>query len=325
MKKFLKILLIIVIVVVIGIAGLLVYVTQALPSIDAPEDLVVELTEERIERGTYLANEIMGCVACHGQRDFSKFAGPIIQSTVGSGGEYWGKNLNFPGKMYAPNITPSAIGDWSDGEIFRAITSGVDKDGNALFPIMPFHQYGKLPKEDIYAIIAYLRKLQPIEKTFPERELDFPLNIIVNLMPKEGSHHLQPNDQDLVKHGEYVISAAACFDCHTPMEKGRFIEDMAFAGGLEFPMPTGGIVRAANLTPDKKTGIGNWTKEMFVARFKAYSDSTYESKTINHGDFNTYMPWEYYANLKEKDLEAMFAYLMSLKPISNEVVKFTPN
>ena len=109
------------------------------------------------------------------------------------------------------------------------------------------------------------------------------------------------------------------------MEKGRFIEDMAFAGGLEFPMPTGGIVRAANLTPDKKTGIGNWTKKMFITRFKAYSDSTYKSKTVNHGDFNTYMPWEYYANLKEKDLEAMFAYLMSLKPISNEVVKFTAN
>lgn len=325
MKKFLKIIAIIVIIIVVGVIGLLVYVTQLLPNIDAPDDLEIELTPERIERGTYLATEIMGCVACHGQRDFSRFAGPIIVSTKGSGGEYWGENLNFPGKMYAPNITPFALGNWTDGEIFRAITSGVNKDGEALFPIMPYHQYGKLPKEDIYAVIAYLRQLEPIEKSFPKRELNFPLNIIVNLMPKKGQHQLKPDDQDIVKNGEYIITAAACFDCHTPMEKGRFVEHMAFAGGLEFPIPTGGIVRSANLTPDKETGIGNWTKEMFIARFKTYSDSSYTAQFIKQGDYNTYMPWEYYAHLKESDLAAIYSYLMALEPISNKVEKFSSN
>jgi mono/diheme cytochrome c family protein len=324
MKKIIKIILILLAVVIIAFGGVLIYVTTFLPNIDAPEDLQVEMTPENIERGRYLANEVMGCVGCHATRDYTKFAGPIIEETMGAGGEYWGPELNFPGKLYAPNITPVALYNWTDGELFRAITAGVDKDGNALFPIMPYHQYGKLPKEDIYAIIAYLRQMEPREGEFPERELDFPLSIIVNLMPAEGTHNLTPDENDPVKLGEYMVTAGACYDCHTPMEKGRFIEEMAFTGGSEFALPTGGTVRSSNLTPCKETGLGNWTKEMFVKRFRAYSDSSFVPHQVAKGEFNTYMPWEYYSHLKESDLEAMYAYFMSLEPITNKVEKFTP-
>ena len=322
MKKFAKVLVIILIIIVVGVAGIYIYLTSFLPSIDAPDDLVIEVTHERVERGRYLANEMMGCVGCHAQRDFTRFAGPIIEETKGSGGEHWSREMGFPGDLYAPNITPTYLKDWTDGELYRAIAAGVDKDGNALFPIMPYHQYGKLPKEDIYAVIAYLRTLEPTVSEFPERELDFPLNIIVNTMPKEPTHELGPSD-DPVSHGEYVISAAACYDCHTMMKKGQYVDEMAFAGGMEFPMPTGGIVRSTNLTPDKETGIGNWTKEAFVQRFTMYADSTYTAHKVKQGEFNSMMPWDYYSKLKKHDLEAIYAYLMSLEPIENRVVKFT--
>jgi len=42
--------------------------------------------------------------------------------------------MGFPSKFYAKNLTPSHLGNWTDGEIFRAITTGVDKAGNALSP-----------------------------------------------------------------------------------------------------------------------------------------------------------------------------------------------
>lgn len=324
MKKIAKIIGLIILVLLLAIAGFVGYIKFFLPNITSPEDLKVEMSPENIERGRYLANEVMGCVGCHAQRDYTRFAGPIIEQTKGSGGEFWGENLGFPGSLYAPNITPGGLYKWTDGEIFRAIVNGVDKNGNALFPIMPYQQYGKLPKEDIYAVIAYLKTLEPTATTFPKRELNFPLNLIVNMMPQKASHHLKPNTSDLIKHGEYMITAAACYDCHTPMKKGQFIEEMAFAGGMDFPLVSGGIVRSANLTPDKDTGIGKWTKDQFIQRFKSFADSNYVPAKVNKGDFNSYMPWQYYSHLKEHDLEAIYAYLMSLKPIKNEVVKFTP-
>lgn len=324
MKKIFKIVVVILIVIIAGAGGMLLYVKTFLPNVGAAPDLNLKYTPEMIERGRYLAGSVMGCIDCHAQRDFSYFAGPVIESTRGQGGEFWDENLNFPGKMYAPNITPANLGTWTDGEIFRAITGGVDRDGNALFPIMPYHQYGKLPKEDIYAVIAYIRTLEPVEKDFPARELDFPLNFIVNLMPAKPTHHLESSSNDPVKRGEYLITAAACYDCHTPMEKGRYIEEMAYAGGADFRFANGDIVRAANITPDGETGIGNWTEEMFLSRFKAYADSAYVPKKATKGEFNTFMPWEYYSNLKEEDLKAMFAYLKSLEPMKNDVVKFSP-
>jgi hypothetical protein len=326
MKKLLKIVGIILIIIVAGIGILLMYVKVGLPDVGDAPDIHIEGTPEQIEHGRYLANEVMGCVGCHATRDYSKFAGPILEESKGSGGEKWDHSLGFPGTLYAPNITPTFLNDWTDGEIFRAITSGVDKDGNALFPIMPYHQYGRLPKEDIYAVIAYIRTLKPTSTEFPKRKLDFPVSLLVNTMPAEAEHDLTADINDPVKYGQYLVTAAACYDCHTQMnDKGAFIESMGFAGGMEFPMVTGGVVRSANLTPDKETGIGNWTKETFVNRFKIYSDSSYVLPVVNHNDFNTYMPWEYYSKLKTKDLEAMFTYLMTLDPITNKVEKFTPD
>lgn len=307
------------------IAGLMVfYIIFFLPQIDAPRDLKVELTPEKVERGKYLANEVMGCVACHGKRDFTKYAGPVIETAKTAGGEVWNHEIAFPGEMYAPNITPANLGNWTDGELFRAITCGVDKDGKPLFPIMPYLQFGKLPREDIYDVIAYLRTLKPVKNDFPQRKLDFPLNIIVHMIPASGTHNLTSDTSDPVEHGKYLVTAAACYDCHTPMNnQGKFIENLGFAGGMEFVVRTGGIVRSANLTPDKETGLGNWTRETFVMRFKAYDDASFVPGKISPGEFNTEMPWQYYAQLKEKDLQDIYAYLQSLKPIRHQVVKFT--
>lgn len=75
------------------------------------------------------------------------------------GGEFFGPDLGFPGEFYSRNLTPANLRGWTDGEIFRAITAGVNKEGEALFPVMPYRNYSKMDKEDIYDIIAYLRTL----------------------------------------------------------------------------------------------------------------------------------------------------------------------
>ena len=121
-----------------------------------------------------------------------------------------------------------------------------------------------------------------------------------------------------------MITAAACFDCHTPQKKGQYIKELTYAGGFEFNLPTGGIVRSANLTPDPETGLGKWTKEQFLARFRAYRDSTFVPQKVANGSFNSAMPWQYYGTMNEEDLASIWDYLRSLKPIHHQVIKFTP-
>jgi hypothetical protein len=113
-------------------------------------------------------------------------------------------------------------------------------------------------------------------------------------------------------------------ECHTQVDRGQIIKDRSFAGGREFKFPDGAVVRSANLTSDEATGIGKWTREQFIARFKQYTDSTFLHQTVKPGEFNTIMPWTMYAQMTESDLSAIYTLLKTVKPISNSVNKFTP-
>ena len=99
--------------------------------------------------------------------------------------------------------------------------------------------------------------------------------------------------------------------------------DKAYSGGFEFPLPTGGYVRSGNLTQDKATGIGRWTQEDFIDRFKAYKSNVYTAPKVAANTFNTFMPWTMYADMNEEDLIAIYEYLKTIKPIFNKVNKFS--
>ncbi len=323
--KLLKILGIIIFLAVLIFAGLIAYVKYALPGIDVDDTIQVELTQERIEKGDYLANHVMVCMDCHSTRDWSEFSGPLVEGTLGKGGEVFDERHGLPGKFVSPNITPYNLSDWTDGEIFRAITSGIKKDGSPIFPIMPYHNYGKADREDIYSVIAYLRQLESIEFDADKSEPNFPMGIIMNLMPVEPQITERPDKSDELAYGKYVATVAACAHCHTPFEKGQPIEGMEYAGGRTFEMPFGEL-NAPNITPDKKTGIGNWSKEMFVARFKNYDTEHYTPPKVDmNKEFQTMMPWTIYAEMDTSDIEAIYNYLMSIDPIENQVTMLKMN
>jgi mono/diheme cytochrome c family protein len=324
MKRKLKIGGYVIIAVALLIVGLLSYVKFALPDVGTAPELKIEITPMKIERGNYLANHVMLCMDCHSTRDWNSFSGPMIPGTDGKGGEVFDQILGFPGKYIAPNITPFNLKNWSDGEIFRAISSGVSKDGRALFPIMPHHNYGQLDKRDLEAVIAYIRTLNPIENKTETSTSDFPMNFIINTIPKKPSFGKIPQQSDKINYGKYIITAAGCIDCHTKQDKGKFIGEL-YAGGFEFKLHDGSVVRSTNLTPDKTTGLGNWTSEQFINRFKMYADSSYVNPKITPGAFQTTMPWTMYSGMDTADLDAILAYLQSLKPATNQVEKFTPS
>ena len=319
MKKIIKGILL---VLVIAVIAILLYVKLALPNVGEMEYLSVKPTASRLERGKYLANHVCVCVDCHSTRNWNEFSGPLVEGTIGMGGEAFDQRFGFPGSFYSKNITPSGIGDWTDAEVLRAIASGVSKDGSALFPIMPHPHFGQMDKEDLESIIVYLRSLKPIENIIPESKADFPMNFIINTIPQKPNFSKKPSENDGVAYGGYLFNAASCSECHTKQEKGKPIEGMALAGGFEFPMVTGGIARSANITQDEVTGIGKWSEADFVKRFKSYTDSTYVPTKVAKGNFNTIMPWTMYGGMKEQDLKAIYAYLKTIKPIQNNVVKF---
>jgi hypothetical protein len=309
--------------VLVIVAGLLSYVKIALPNVGDAENLTIEYTPARIERGKYLANSVAVCMDCHSTRDWSKFSGPLTEGTLGKGGERFDQKMGLPGVYHSKNITPFGISRYTDGELFRVIATGVTKEGRAMFPLMPYLYYGRMDKEDIYAIIAYVRSLAPIENAVAESVSDFPMNFIINTIPAKPQHQTRPASSDVLASGAYLINAAGCAECHTKADKGQIIKELCFSGGREFAFPNGSTVRSTNITPDK-TGIGSWTEEQFVQRFKAYSDSGYVAPVVPNGEFNSIMPWTMYSKMNKEDLAAIFQYLKTVKPIENTVERFTP-
>ncbi|MFH5831016.1 c-type cytochrome [Halalkalibaculum sp. DA3122] len=302
--------------IVIGI----IYFSLVLPNVSEPPKLEIEYTDERVERGRYLVENVTVCTTCHTNRQHQIFSQPIDSSRIGGG------NLapfveEGVGRLYAANITPYNLKNWTDGELYRAITAGVDRDGNALFPLMPYQHYAEMDREDIFSIIAYVRTLDPIEQEVPDSELEFPMNLIVKTIPRDPNPQPRPPKTDTIAYGRYLVNAASCSSCHTPKDaQGQPLPGLELAGGFEFPMPTGGVARSSNITPDTATGIGTWTEEKFVARFKSYVAGV---RAVKEQQFNTEMPWTSFGGMHEDDLKAIYAYLRTVAPVEHKVTAFS--
>lgn len=280
--------------------------------------LKVERTPERLERGAYLAEHVAVCTDCHSQRDFGRFSGPVKPGTEGMGGAHFGKELGLPGDVVARNITPYKLSKWSDGELLRALTTGVNAEGDVLFPMMPYQNYAQMCEEDLLSLVSYVRTLKPVKNDPPPSSIDFPINLLVRTIPQPAPMLKScPKPEDGVEYGKYLVTMASCADCHTPRNGSDVIPGKEFSGGITIPLPNGGTVTTANLTPDVETGLGSWTKQAFVARFRTYrdADSLYE---VKHGDRQTFMPWSQYAGMSDRDLGAIYDFLRSQKPVRTQ-------
>jgi mono/diheme cytochrome c family protein len=319
LKKLLKIFGGIILALVLLLGAGAVYFFSSFPKVGPAAELRIAPTAEKIARGEYLANHVTVCIDCHSTRDFEYYSGPIVPGTEGKGG------MEFPdvaGTFYPANITPVALGNWTDGELARAIASGVNKNGEALFPMMPYPIYNHLAQEDLEAIIAYLRTLAPIPNEVPKSKVNFPLNLIMRTIPEPYAPQPRPAPSDTIAYGKYLSTVAGCTFCHTPIDdRGQPLPGMDFAGGMEFTFPWGPIVRSANITPDENTGIGAWDRAYFIERFKEYADSTKSHIPVAKDGDNTVMPWTMYAGMTEEDLNAIYSYLRTVKPVTNQVEK----
>lgn len=323
MKTLLKIAKYSIGVLLVLICGTTVFFATKYPDVNPAPALSVERTPSRMQRGAYLVNHVAVCMDCNSTRDWTKFSGPVTPGTEGMGGELFDHSLGFPGSIYAKNITPSGIGNLTDGELYRSLTEGVRKDGKPLFPLMPYLSYTQLSEEDLLSIIAYVRSLKPIENRVQETVLDFPVNLLVKTMPQRHKPVPEPNRSSAYEYGKYLANTAGCIDCHSQQVEGKMLEGMRYAGGMEFALPVG-TVRSANITPDEQTGIGLWSKDLFVSRFKFYDKPGTQMVPADSVGYVSVMPWSMFAGMTEEDLGAIYTYLRTVPPVKNAVVKWTP-
>lgn len=114
------------------------------------------------------------------------------------------------------------------------------------------------------------------------------------------------DQEELIKRGEYLAKIGDCIACHTDVKGGT----PAFAGGLPIATPFGTFY-SPNITPDKKTGIGNWTEEDFIRALK-------EGRDPKGRNYFPVFPYVYFANITDDDARAMYAYFMSIPAIDQE-------
>lgn len=290
------------------------------PSMAPPENIQVDMSPARVERGRYLFN-LADCDGCHSERDFSRFGGPVVVAHRGWGQEMPMKGL--PGRVVVPNITPdreTGIGAWTDGEKIRAIREGISRDGRVLFPMMPYSGYRHMSDSDVQALVAYMNTLTPVRHELAKTQIDFPVSMFIKMAPKPAGHVKDRVFRSAEDRGEYLATVAGCADCHTPFERGRPVESMKNAGGRVFELAQFRAV-SANITPDDETGIGKWDVARFKQRFRGYQDyAVHGSPQVGPEKF-TVMPWLNLSQLPDEDLEALYAYLKTVPAQDHKVEK----
>lgn len=137
---------------------------------------------------------MLACTECHADRDWTRFSAPALApvgagrtSCLGRDEPAAGLAAEFPGRICFPNITAdreTGVGDWTDGELLRAVREGVDRDGHTLFPIMPYFIFRQLSDADARSLVVWIRSLPPVVREHPAKAVDFPVNLFIRLVPR---------------------------------------------------------------------------------------------------------------------------------------------
>ena len=257
-------------------------------------------------RGDYIVRNVAVCGQCHAADPDHDPEGPLT-----GGKEFHDWRI---GTARASNLTPddaTGLGGWSEAEIVRALRNGQRKDGRVLAPVMPYEWFHEMSDEDAFAVAAYLKSLPPVHHEVKQSpSLMFKLGI---LGPKKSISGSAPPRGATAEYGGYLAQhVGLCADCHTPRHGFKSTPDKSrlFAGDAHpakaFP------VNPANLTPDAATGIGQWREADFLQTLRTGEDPKHET-------LHQFMPSRQIGRMADDDLNAIYLYLRTLRPIRNEV------
>lgn len=230
------------------------------------------------------------------------------------------------GKVYSTNITQdkeTGLGNWTDQQILDAMVKGIRRDGSRILPVMPYEAYSGMAEEDLKALIAYMRTLKAVSEPTPELDARLPMirSVAIPLYLRIFGRFSSPPAQAPktgVERGRYLVDhVSVCGDCHTPRNfLGAPNRSLYLAGASANIGPLGEEV--PNITPDKETGIGDWTREeiaeVLISGIKPDFDNVQGLmweviEGTTHG----------YKDMRREDALAIADYLKSIPPIRNQV------
>lgn len=229
---------------------------------------------------------VQGCYDCHG----SRLEGGTLMDDPAIG------------RITASNLTSGEGGigsTYSDEDWLRALRHGLRPSQTSLL-IMPSTEYSKMSDQDLGALIAYCKQIDPVDNVLPENEIRPLARMLINfdqmklIMAELIDHDYEPpaevTPEVSAGYGQYL--AASCAGCHGADYKGL--------PGKEPASPN-----AADLT---KTGnLAHWSEAQFMEVLR--TGNTPEGKEMNP----KFMPWEAFRHFSDDELKALYLYLQTLE------------
>lgn len=246
--------------------------------------IAVPTDSASVARGQHLSVAVAKCAACHGDN----LGGKKVEDSPAFG------------RLYAANLTTGNGGvgaGYTDADWVRGIRHGLGTDGRPLV-FMPSQSFHHMTDADLGQIIAYLKTIEPVDYTPPERKLGvvarvlhmavgFPF-IASELMPTGPINRTPVTPAPTAEYGKYLTKIGSCEDCHGASLSG---------GG-------GGPVPPPNITP---TGLRGWSEADFV---KAMRTGVRPGGRV----LSVAMPWPYIGKMTDDELRASWLYLQSVPP-----------
>ena len=252
-----------------------------------------------VQRGAYLARAA-DCAVCH----------------TAAGGQPYGGGFAFSlpfGTIWSTNITPdraTGIGAYSDAEFLRAVRQGIRRDGERLYPAMPYTSYRYLTEADALAIKAYLFSLAPVQAPARINTLGFPFNQrwLMSIWSRFFSPGLdfRPDAARSAEwnRGAYLAEALAhCGECHTPRNVAYALDNrQKFAGAV-----TAGW-RAYDISSDPAVGVGGWSDDQLLGYL---ADGHADGRGTATGPMGEAVDASF-SQMAPSDVHALLAYLRTV-------------
>jgi len=266
------------------------------------------VSPENLVHGKALAFTI--CAGCHYNRGLHKFAGNPMNDVPPIAGKVFSANLTH---SKTHGIAPK----YTDAEIRHLLKTGIAKDGRFLsYMLRP-----NMADEDINDIIVFLRSDDPsvraADTTVGLTHYNFIGKTYLAFKANPATYRInvkRPSENNPVALGRYLVDNVGCYHCHSkslkslnsinPEQTGGYL-----AGGATLKGEGGKEIKASNITPDKNTGIGNYTKEDFR---RAIKDGQAPHRKLRP-------PMEKFEYLTNKEADAIYAYLMTMPAKNNPV------
>jgi mono/diheme cytochrome c family protein len=290
----------------IGIFLVLVMLDFVVPAITCPQ------ASDIVDRGRYVFSLAGGC-GCHTEEKGALNAG--------------GRSLKTPyGTFYGTNITPDpthGIGQWTNQQIVDAIRLGVRPDGSVMSPVMPYPALSGMSDEDVVALVAYLRSVPPVAQPNQTPKTTLPFAGLAMRVWRwlffTPADTLARAPATGVARGRYISERLAhCQECHTPRTMFGTLDQSRYLAGNQEGID--GEV-TPNITPEPKTGIGEWSEDDIVSLLQTGFLPNMDNVQGLMALLIDGVPGGGYKDISKEDALAVAQYLKSVTPIVQVIEK----